>query len=60
MSGNGDPAQSMTATARTAIVAAGVSLLFLLPIEVLTVLTVWTLASLPLGVLIGHCVLNEH
>lgn len=41
------------------IVTALVCLLYLLPHEMLTVLTVWTLTSFPIGVLIGHCVLNE-
>ena len=38
------------------IVTALVCLLYLLPHEMLTV---WTLTSFPIGVLIGHCVLNE-
>jgi hypothetical protein len=42
-----------------AIVAAGIFLLHLLPNELLTILTAWTLASFPAGVLIGHCVLSE-
>jgi hypothetical protein len=29
------------------------------PSEVRVVLTVWTLASFPIGILFGHCVLNE-
>lgn len=36
---------------------------WLLPINVLVLvvlgLTTWTCASLPIGVLVGHCVLNE-
>jgi hypothetical protein len=42
-------------------VLVGVSafLLHFLPSEVLTFLTAWTLASFPIGVLIGHCVLSE-
>ncbi|MDR3534093.1 MAG: hypothetical protein P4L90_26455 [Rhodopila sp.] len=42
-----------------AIVAVGGFLLHLLPIEVLSILTAWTLASFPIGVLIGHCALSE-
>jgi hypothetical protein len=41
------------------IVAITVFLLYLLPSEVLAVLTAWTLLSFPIGVLIGHCVLSE-
>lgn len=59
MRGDGDWAKSMTAIGRTAMVVTGVFLVFLLPSQVLAILTVWTLASLPIGVLIGHCVLNE-
>lgn len=42
-----------------ALTAVSVLLLHVLPNEVLTFLTVWILASLPIGVLIGHCVLSE-
>jgi hypothetical protein len=42
-----------------AVVAAGVFMLHMLPHEVLDFLMVWTLASFPIGVLIGHCVLRE-
>jgi hypothetical protein len=41
------------------IVAITVYLLHFLPNEVLTFLAAWTLASFPIGVLIGHCVLSE-
>jgi hypothetical protein len=34
-------------------------ILHLLPREVLTILVTWILASFPIGVLIGHCVLSE-
>jgi hypothetical protein len=34
-------------------------ILYFLPNEVLTFLTVWVVASLPIGVLIGHCALSE-
>ena len=42
-----------------AIVAATAVLLTLMPSELRVVLTVWTLASFPIGVLFGHCVLSE-
>jgi hypothetical protein len=42
-----------------AIVAITACLLLLLPSEVQVVLTVWTLASFPIGVLFGHCALSE-
>ena len=46
------PAIALTATAAC-----------LLPVDVLatilTVLTAWTCASLPIGVLVGHCALSE-
>jgi hypothetical protein len=41
------------------LVAAALLVLHMLPSEVLTFLTGWTLASFPIGVLIGHCVLSE-
>ena len=34
-------------------------LLHLLPYGILTILTVWTLLSVPCGILIGSCVLND-
>ncbi len=42
-----------------AVLAVSIVLLHLLPSEVLTILTAWILASFPIGVLIGHCVLSE-
>jgi hypothetical protein len=42
-----------------ALVAASIFVLHLLPREVLTFLMVWILASFPVGILIGHCVLSE-
>lgn len=41
------------------LIGAAIFLLHLLPSEVLTILTAWILASFPIGVLIGHCVLSE-
>jgi hypothetical protein len=49
----------ITTTARFAMVAASLTLLLLLPNQVLAILAAWALASLPIGVLIGHCVLSE-
>ena len=40
-------------------VAIAASLLHLLPTEVIDVFTVWLLASVPAGVLIGHCILDQ-
>jgi hypothetical protein len=42
-----------------ALVAASIFVLHLLPSEVWTFLTVWILASFPIGVLVGHCALGE-
>jgi hypothetical protein len=42
-----------------ALVATGIFVLQLLPAQILDVLTAWTLASFPIGVLIGHCALSE-
>ncbi len=42
-----------------AIVAITALLLIFIPSEVRVILTVWTLASFPIGVLFGHCVLSE-
>jgi hypothetical protein len=42
-----------------AVVAIAVLLLALMPSEVWVALTIWTLASFPIGVLFGHCVLSE-
>jgi hypothetical protein len=41
------------------LVAVSAILMHYLPSEVLMFLTVWTLASFPIGVLIGHCALGE-
>ena len=40
-------------------VAIAASLLQLLPTEVIDIFTVWLLASLPIGVLLGHCILVD-
>jgi hypothetical protein len=42
-----------------AMIGLSIFLLHLLPRDVLTILTAWILASFPIGVLIGHCVLSE-
>ncbi|MDB5404231.1 MAG: hypothetical protein QOF70_5803 [Acetobacteraceae bacterium] len=49
----------MTLLGPSAFVAVCVVVLHILPTQVLTFLTAWTLASFPIGVLIGHCVLSE-
>jgi hypothetical protein len=58
--GSEDGPPGLTAILGTpALVAASIFVLHLLPGEVLTILTAWILASFPIGVLIGHCVLSE-
>jgi hypothetical protein len=42
-----------------AIVAIAALLLALMPNEMRFVLTIWTLASFPIGALVGHCMLND-
>ena len=41
------------------LMAVVVLLLYFLSSEVMTFLIVWILASFPIGLLIGHCVLSE-
>jgi hypothetical protein len=41
------------------VVALSIFVVHLLPNSVLTILMAWVVASLPIGVLIGHCVLSE-
>ncbi|WP_428530589.1 hypothetical protein [Rhodopila sp.] len=43
----------------TVVFAAGMFALRIVSTEVADVLTAWTLASFPIGVLVGHCVLRE-
>ena len=42
-----------------AIVAAVFYLLSFLPQDVILALMAWTLASFPIGILVGHCVLKD-
>jgi hypothetical protein len=42
-----------------ASVVISILLLRVLPSQLLTILTAWILASFPIGILLGHCVLNE-
>ncbi len=57
---NGDePLGPMAILGPPALIVATICLLYFLPGEVLTFLTAWTLASFPIGILIGHCVLSE-
>lgn len=48
---------SMAGPAATAVMSA--YLIHLLPNEVRMALAAWTLMSVPIGVLFGHCVLSE-
>lgn len=41
------------------VVGIAALLLIMLPSELRIALTIWTLASFPIGVLFGHCVLND-
>ncbi len=41
------------------VVAITALVLMLVPVEVAIALFSWTLASLPIGILFGHCVLSE-
>jgi hypothetical protein len=59
MQGPGDSAKWITAVVPPAMVTSGVLLLSLLPGQMLVILVMWTLASFPIGILIGHCVLND-
>ncbi len=59
MRGERTSSGSKTAVSRLAIIAGGVLLFFLLSNRALTILTVWVMVSLPIGILIGHCVLSE-
>ncbi|MEA2737390.1 MAG: hypothetical protein QOH05_697 [Acetobacteraceae bacterium] len=54
-----EPPRLMAILGPPTLVAGSVFLMHTLPSAVLTFLTVWTLASLPIGVLIGHCALGE-
>jgi hypothetical protein len=42
-----------------ALLVISIFLLRLLPCQLPTLLTAWILASFPIGVLFGHCVLSE-
>jgi hypothetical protein len=41
------------------LVASTASVLYLTPAAVLGLLAAWTLVSIPVGILLGHCVLRE-
>jgi CBS-domain-containing membrane protein len=41
------------------VVVASAYAFYLLPVQAETLLLIWMLASLPIGVLFGHCVLSE-
>ena len=53
------PLGLITILGTPALIGATIFLVHLLPSGVLTILTAWILASFPIGVLIGHCVLSE-
>ena len=55
---NQSPGVTSALTPPVIVVTAAI-LLMLLPSEIRIALTVWTLMSLPIGVLVGHCVLNN-
>ena len=55
---NGPP-EPVTIIGPLLLLAGCVFLLHLLPGQMLIFLIVWTFASFPIGVLIGHCVLSE-
>jgi hypothetical protein len=42
-----------------AIVVLVACILYVLPSKALLVLLLWSLASVPIGILIGHCVLRD-
>jgi hypothetical protein len=41
------------------IVALTAGLLYILPSKALLIVLLWSLASVPIGILIGHCVLRD-
>jgi hypothetical protein len=58
--GKGDGPLGLTAILGTPVLSVvSIIILHLLPSEVLPLLMAWILASFPIGVLIGHCVLSE-
>jgi hypothetical protein len=59
MDSEDEPLRLMMLVLPPVIVAAGVFGLHLLPNDALRFLIAWILASFPVGVLIGHCVLSE-
>jgi hypothetical protein len=48
-----------TRLAPLAIVVLIACVLYVLPSKALLVLLLWSLASVPIGILIGHCVLRD-
>ena len=59
MQNEGEPLGLTAILGTPALVAASIFVLHLLPGDLLALLTVWFLASFPIGVLIGHCALGE-
>jgi hypothetical protein len=58
--GEAEPLRLIALLGLPALVAASAFALRLVSSEVLDVLVVWTAASFPVGVLVGHCMLREH
>jgi hypothetical protein len=56
---NGKSAGLITILGPAIIASVSVFPLYFLPNDVLAFLMAWALASVPIGVLIGHCVLSE-
>jgi hypothetical protein len=54
-----EPPGLVSALGPPTVVAITAMLLIFVSNEVRIALTVWTLASFPIGVLFGHCVLSE-
>jgi hypothetical protein len=53
------PSGPMAMLGTLALVVISILLLRVLPSQLLSFLTAWILASFPIGVLLGHCVLSE-
>jgi len=55
----GGPLGAIAMLGTLALVVISIFLLRVLPCPLLTILTAWILVSIPIGVLLGHCVLSE-
>ena len=54
-----DPSWLLAMSGPPAVIAIAAGVLFMLPSTAINFLTAWLLASFPIGVLIGHCALND-